>query len=213
VRQFYVSNNITFTWPTLKGGWRILVNSEEEPVNYWAFLDAFSWQLWLAIILTMFGVGFVIWFVERWALLGHKPRPGDAPLARLDRHVWRSLGRPMQVRCCACWLASGAIQYHAIPCFFAACSCSCQSLAAACRDVDMALLPMGRGTAVVAPRWRTRAAVCCACFACMLAAASCVCARVTEAASCCHLSLGLGSILEYPGTPNVSTWPCYRCRP
>jgi hypothetical protein len=97
VRQFYTDSNVTFTWPTLRGGWRILVNSEEEPVDYWAFLDAFSWQLWLATILTLFGVGFVIWFVERWALLGHKPRPGSPPLAPLSRHVWRSLGRPMQV--------------------------------------------------------------------------------------------------------------------
>ena len=57
--------------------------------------DAFTAQLWVAIILTTVAVGCVMWAVERWARVGTDPPPGDASLT-LQEQVWMSIGRPMQ---------------------------------------------------------------------------------------------------------------------
>lgn len=34
---------VAFSFPTLRGGYRIMVNAEDISTNYWLFLDAFEW--------------------------------------------------------------------------------------------------------------------------------------------------------------------------
>lgn len=74
-----------------------MVLEKSGRMNFFAFMSAFSWELWLAIMLTCIGVGVVLWLVDRWAMLGQARRPGNKPLTTLHRQIFRSLGRPMQV--------------------------------------------------------------------------------------------------------------------
>ena len=51
-------------------------------------------DLWLAILLTLLGVGLVVWAVERWWWVGGKA--GRAGLPTLHDRIFQSVGRPMQ---------------------------------------------------------------------------------------------------------------------
>jgi hypothetical protein len=59
-------------------------------------MSAFTWQLWLAIVCTMLGFGVVLWGVETCAW-HNRPSKDNRPEG-LPRHIWMSLGRPMQAR-------------------------------------------------------------------------------------------------------------------
>lgn len=92
----YLAEGIIFTFPTLSsGGYRILVPAEQDASATFAFMSAFTWQLWVAIICTMVVVGCILWAVERWANLVPPPL-GAPPPPGLQRQIWTSLGRPMQ---------------------------------------------------------------------------------------------------------------------
>lgn len=57
--------------------------------------DAFTAELWVAIVLTTLAVGCIMWAVERWARIGTDPPAGDTSLT-IQEQVWISIGRPMQ---------------------------------------------------------------------------------------------------------------------
>ena len=60
--------------------------------------DAFSWQLWLAIVLTALAVGLVVWALERCRLMGPShPSSEKESLPTLRHHLWTSIGRPLGV--------------------------------------------------------------------------------------------------------------------
>ncbi|KAL4431059.1 hypothetical protein ABPG75_006315 [Micractinium tetrahymenae] len=97
ISRINLEKGITFTYPTLSGGYRILVATEDTgTVNYWIFMNAFEWQLWLAILLTGIGIGLILWGVERWANV-RPPPPGEPPFPKLQPLVFGALGRPMQM--------------------------------------------------------------------------------------------------------------------
>ncbi|GAB4818107.1 hypothetical protein N2152v2_005153 [Parachlorella kessleri] len=54
-----IDRGLRFSLPTLRGGYKIMIVVQQAGSGAWAFLDAFSWQLWLAIVLTALGVGLV----------------------------------------------------------------------------------------------------------------------------------------------------------
>lgn len=97
ISRINLEKGITFTYPTLGAGYRILVATEDTgTVDYWIFMNAFEWQLWLAILLTAIGVGLILWGVERWANMRPAP-PGEPPYPKLQPQVFGALGRPMQI--------------------------------------------------------------------------------------------------------------------
>ena len=52
-------------------------------------------DLWLAILLTLLGIGLIVWAVERWWWVGG--RAADrAELPSLQARLFQGLGRPMQ---------------------------------------------------------------------------------------------------------------------
>lgn len=67
-----------------------------------AFLDAFSWELWVAMVLTPIAVAICLFAIERWA---PDARPGGGgaftEIAHQDFQsiTWAAVGRPMQVSC------------------------------------------------------------------------------------------------------------------
>lgn len=64
--------------------------------DLWAFLDAFSWELWVIILVTLLGFGLLLWLIERWWALG-QPREMLRQVPSLHDRVFLSIGRPMQV--------------------------------------------------------------------------------------------------------------------
>lgn len=68
----------------------------------------FVLQVWVATILTAVGVAVIVWAVEIWATAGKEPVTAASPAGanpkladNLQQAVFTSLGRPMQVGCCA----------------------------------------------------------------------------------------------------------------
>lgn len=106
---------VAFSFPTLRGGYKIMVQAEETSTDYWLFFAAFSWELWVAIVGTSIAVGVIVFAAERWAWIR---RPRTKPqFPGLQERVWQALGRPMQVWCrgwreaavtgCCCSAAAG----------------------------------------------------------------------------------------------------------
>lgn len=62
---------LVFTWPTYRNGLRVAVAVDEQNPSYFAFFDAFSWQLWLAIVLTAAVVAVVTWVID-WYLVKYR---------------------------------------------------------------------------------------------------------------------------------------------
>ena len=89
---------------------------QKQSADYWSFLSAFSWELWLAIVATSLAVGLVVWGLDRWSMPPPRERPplpilyaaadfGDgavrevaASAADLDRYLWEAISRPMGTR-------------------------------------------------------------------------------------------------------------------
>jgi hypothetical protein len=67
----YIEQGIVFSWPTYAYGLMVAVSNQQATVSMWAFLDAFEWQLWVAIIVTALGIGLLIFAVDSW-LVGVK---------------------------------------------------------------------------------------------------------------------------------------------
>jgi hypothetical protein len=79
------AGHLQFTWPTLKGGLRIMIHSKTHSGSMWGFLGGFHWSVWLALNGTTIGVGLLIGFFE-WmntasrpttAAHHHKSHPGS----------------------------------------------------------------------------------------------------------------------------------------
>ena len=62
----YLSEGIVFSWPTYENGLIIAVPNVQGGANIWAFMDAFAWQVWVAIIFTALIVGVIIFGVDAW---------------------------------------------------------------------------------------------------------------------------------------------------
>lgn len=42
----HLDAGITFSLPTLRGGYKLMVLPEQGSTNYWVFMDAFEWCVW-----------------------------------------------------------------------------------------------------------------------------------------------------------------------
>lgn len=69
-------------------------------------LDAFTWQLWVAVVLTMLGVGALVWGVElaTWNI--------EAGMEPFREYMWYAFGFPLFVsdgptEFCWAWAGSG----------------------------------------------------------------------------------------------------------
>lgn len=93
----------------------LLVKAEGQPNETWRFLDAFSWQLWVAIPLTSIAAGCIVWALDKAAFWGERraaalnePKSPLAPATisagTLNEKIWEGLGRAMGVSaaCLAC---------------------------------------------------------------------------------------------------------------
>lgn len=77
------------------------------------FLPTHAGELWLAIILTMLGIGLVVWLVERWWAAGRAAKLAELP--SLQDRVFDAVGRPMQVRGAGRCAAAGCALARAQP--------------------------------------------------------------------------------------------------
>ncbi|GBF92326.1 glutamate receptor [Raphidocelis subcapitata] len=96
VSQYNADQGIQLTSiPTIRSGYRVLVGAEVYRVSFFVFLDAFSWKLWLAIILTCVFVGVAIWLLDPWARSEHVPSRQDYRFLGLRQRVWSALANSM----------------------------------------------------------------------------------------------------------------------
>jgi ABC-type amino acid transport substrate-binding protein len=58
-----ISEGFVFSRPTLHTGLHIVTIGKDE-VNYWNWLKSFSAGLWAAILVTAFGLGFIVYVLE-----------------------------------------------------------------------------------------------------------------------------------------------------
>jgi ionotropic glutamate receptor len=92
----------------LENGLIVSVTNQQKAVSIWAFMDAFTWQLWVVIIVTCLLVGLVIFGIDAW-LIGAKVDKKkkkivvgnnencEQEIAFAD-YIWDAMMRPMQVR-------------------------------------------------------------------------------------------------------------------
>eukprot|EP00775_Hariotina_reticulata_P007282 gene7282-7495_t len=66
-----------FTWPTLKGGLRIMIHSKTHSGSMWGFLGGFHWSVWLALYSTTVCVGLLIGFFEHSQAFGRASQSGQ----------------------------------------------------------------------------------------------------------------------------------------
>lgn len=86
ISQDLLAAGVAFSFPTLRGGYKVMVLPQDNHTNYWYFLDAFAWQVRLD------GVG-----RRRWAAGGAAQGvPAPPPGAR---HTCVSLQRGLQGSC------------------------------------------------------------------------------------------------------------------
>jgi len=84
----------SFSVTTIRTGYRILVPSETYQVSYFMFLDAFKWQLWLAIICTCVFVGFAVWLLDPFSR-AKGPKLSDYGCLSLRSRVWTALANSL----------------------------------------------------------------------------------------------------------------------
>jgi hypothetical protein len=82
----YLAAGIKFSWPTYKGGLRIMIYDHLQSGSTWAFAEVFHWSVWLSLCATAVVVGLLVALLE-WitpntnsssSTSGVKPR-GDQP--------------------------------------------------------------------------------------------------------------------------------------
>ena len=126
----------------------LLVKAEGQPNETWRFLDAFSWQLWVAIPLTSIAAGCIVWALDKAAFWGERraaalnePKSPLAPATisagTLNEKIWEGLGRAMGVRaaCLACRdLLHCMCRRHAALCTLCPCT-ACPKRRCPCPDI------------------------------------------------------------------------------
>ncbi|PRW59426.1 glutamate receptor [Chlorella sorokiniana] len=104
-----LAQGVSFTYPTSGDAYGLLVKAEKQPNDMWRFLDAFSWQLWVAIPLTCIAAGCIVWALDKAAFLGphraaalNEPKsplaPATTSAGTLCEKVWEGLGRPAAIQ-------------------------------------------------------------------------------------------------------------------
>ena len=69
----------------------------------WRFMDALSWEVWVALVVTSLGVGALIWAAEV------ATQNARAAPAALQATCWDALGRPTQARDLVTFSAAGSL--------------------------------------------------------------------------------------------------------
>lgn len=98
--------------PPRSAGYSVLISTSQTSASSWIFMDAFSWTLWVALVLTAAGVGVVLWLLEPWTTPRRRPCAADYKADALQAAVWNSISRPMQ--------AGGGFRFF---CWRLACHC------------------------------------------------------------------------------------------
>jgi hypothetical protein len=79
--------------PTLFAGYAVLMGTQQSSSrNIWYFFSAMSWEVWVALIVSAFVTGLVVWVIE----LGSQTLTSDNRY--LGSVVWDTVGRPVQMR-------------------------------------------------------------------------------------------------------------------
>ena len=87
-----IENGLEYTWSYYQGGLRILTTASTSTGGMWAFLDTFTWQLWVLLAGTAAAVPLIGWIAEGivWGKERHDSL--DAPTYRgfkgLGSMVW-----------------------------------------------------------------------------------------------------------------------------
>jgi len=100
------NHGIIFTWPTFRDGYKILVSVEKSAPGWFAFAQAFSWEVWVIAVVTAGVVAVVVWGLDKYAahqrMRAHildmdrrgRRKYGDP---EFEDYFWESMGRAMQV--------------------------------------------------------------------------------------------------------------------
>ncbi len=104
----YLQDGVVFSWPTYENGLIIAVNNEQKGASMWAFSQAFTWQVWVAVVCTAILIGIIIFAVDAWMYGAQYDRTKNKIFAGTDEgslkriafmdYIWEAVMRPMQVR-------------------------------------------------------------------------------------------------------------------
>ena len=64
VQTFLIATGIKFGNSFYQAGYRIMIAAQKPSTDPWAFLKAFSWQVWVLLLCTALIVPTMAWFVE-----------------------------------------------------------------------------------------------------------------------------------------------------
>ena len=84
---------VQYSDPSIFAGFAVMMRPQETSSrNIWYFFSAMSWEVWVALILSAFVAGSVVWLME----LGSQTITSDTRY--LSSVVWDTVGRPVQMR-------------------------------------------------------------------------------------------------------------------
>ena len=88
-----MERGLKFSDHTLQSGIAVMVLADDSSTrNIWYFFSAMSWEVWVAILLTGFVAGVIVWLME----VGSKTLNRETRY--LNNVLWDSVGRPVQMR-------------------------------------------------------------------------------------------------------------------
>ncbi|PNH08131.1 Glutamate [NMDA] receptor subunit 1 [Tetrabaena socialis] len=57
--------SIKFSYPTFRSGYAVAVGVSGKSTDYWGFTKVFSWELWVAMLVSGLGMSILVWLAER----------------------------------------------------------------------------------------------------------------------------------------------------
>jgi ABC-type amino acid transport substrate-binding protein len=89
-----MEEGVLFSDHTLQSGVTILLASNQDQASrdIWYFFSAMTWEVWVALLVTSFVAGAIVWLME----VGSKTL--NAETRYLTNVVWDTVGRPVQMR-------------------------------------------------------------------------------------------------------------------